>query len=116
MTTATVPMAPPRASEPTSPMKTSAGMSVVPEKADAGAHHGPAKYGDFADHGHALQLEVVGKDGVSADVGQNGERGRGDDGATDGQPIQSIGEIHCVAREDDDQGDEDREGHKSEDA
>ena len=63
---------------------------------------------------HALQLEVIGEDRMSADVGKHGESGGGNDGATDGEPVQSIGEVHGVARADDDQGDEENEGQKRE--
>ena len=84
-------------------------VGVVPEKADAGADHGAAEDGDFADHRHALQFEIIGEDGIAAHVGKHGERRRSDDGATDGQPIQPVGEVHRVAGADDDQGDEDDE-------
>jgi hypothetical protein len=89
------------------------GMRVVPEETDAGANHGAAEDRDFAHHGHPLQFEIVGEDSVSADVREHGERGGGDDGATDGQPIQPIGEIHRVARANDDERDKENEGQES---
>ncbi len=38
----------------------------------------------------------------------------GDDGAADGQAVQAVGQVHGVARADDDQGDEDDEGQEGE--
>ena len=75
-------------------------------------YHGSAEDSNFAHHGHALQFKVVGKDSISADVRKHGERRGGDDGAADGQPVQPIGQIDCVAGEDDDQGNEDHEGQE----
>ena len=72
------------------------GVSVVPEKADGGADHGSAEDGQFADEGHALQFEVVGKDDVAADVGEHGERAGGDDGAADGESVEAVGEVDGV--------------------
>ena len=60
------------------------------------AHHRSAEDRQLAHHGHALQLEVVGKDHVAADVGEHRERGGGDDGAADRQPVQPIGQVHGV--------------------
>src|SRR5277367_5810524 len=54
------------------------GMGVVPEKADGCADHGSAKNGELADHGHALELEIIGKNDMAADVGEHGERAGGD--------------------------------------
>ena len=60
------------------------GMGVIPEKADGRADHGPAKDGEFGHFRHVLQFEVVGKDHVAADIGEDGQRAGGDDGAADG--------------------------------
>src|SRR6185437_16633894 len=57
------------------------GMGVIPEEADAGPHHRSAENGDLADHGHSLKFKVVGKDGMSADVGEDGEGSGGGEGA-----------------------------------
>ena len=73
-------------------------MRVVPEKADRRADHGPAEDRQLADHGHALQLEIVGKDHVAADVGEHGQRAGGDDGAADGQAVEAVGEVDGVRR------------------
>src|ERR1700744_4001916 len=64
-------------------------VSVVPKEANAGADHGAAKDCDLADHRHALKLEVIGKDCVAADVSKDRKRGGGDDGAADGQSVET---------------------------
>ncbi len=61
---------------------------------------------------HTLQLKIIGKDDVAAHVGQHGQRARGNDRATDGQSIQSIGQIHCIAGADDHQDDEENKRQK----
>jgi hypothetical protein len=40
------------------------------------------------------------EDGVSADVGEDGKRARGNHGAADSQPVESIGEVHGIAGKD----------------
>src|SRR5271167_1635779 len=59
-------------------------VGVVPKEAKGGADQGAAKYGQFADARNVLNFEVRGPARVAADVGQHGERARGDDGAADG--------------------------------
>ena len=62
------------------------------------SHHGAAENSQLADLRHALQFQIGCKCGVAADVGQHGQRARGDHGAADGQPIQPIRKVHRVAR------------------
>ena len=93
------------------------GVGVVPEKADGGADHGAAEDGEFADHGHALEFEVVGKDDVAADVGEDGERAGGDDGAADGEAVEAVGEVDGVGgahQHEDDEGDKGQKGEEAE--
>ena len=93
------------------------GVGVVPEKADGSADHGSAEDGQFADLGHVLQFEVVGKDDVAADVGEHGQRGGGDDGAADGEAVEAVGEVDGVGgthQHEDDEDDEGQEGQKAE--
>ncbi len=89
-------------------------MGVVPEKPDGSADHGAAEDGEFADHGHALEFEVVGKDDVAADVGEHGERAGGDDGAADGQAVETVGEVNGVGGAHEHEDYECDEGHKDE--
>ena len=72
------------------------GVGVVPEKPNGSADHGSAKDGQLGYQRHALQLKVVGKDDVTADVGEHGQRGGGDDGAADGKAVEPVSEIDCV--------------------
>ena len=59
--TATVPIAPPSASEPTSPMKTSAGCALYQRNPMAEPDHRAAKNRQLANLRHALQFEVGGE-------------------------------------------------------
>ncbi len=78
-------------------------VRVVPKKADAGPHHRPAEDGQLAHQRHPLQLQVIGKHDVPAHIGQHGQGRRGDDGAADRQAVEPIGQVHRIARPDDDQ-------------
>src|ERR1035437_8189192 len=134
MMIAIVPMAPPRASEPTSPMKISAGWALYqrkpmeaptigflwynahPEETDGGSHHRTAEHGELRHFGHVLQFQVVGKNHVAADVGKHGERAGGDDCGADGQPVKAVGQINCVGRTDQHEYDKSDEGQKRQEA
>ena len=97
MMMATVPMAPPSASEPTSPMKTSAGWALYQRKPMEAPTIDPQKTVSSPTMRHALQFQIVGKDHVAADVGEHGERAGGDDGAADGEAVEAVGEVDGVA-------------------
>jgi len=43
-----------------------------------------------------LQLEVIGKYHIAADVGKHGQRAGGNDDASDGQPVQPVRQVHGV--------------------
>ncbi len=88
------------------------GVRVIPEKSDARTNHRTAKNCQLSDHRHSLQLEIVGKYDVAADVGENSERACSDDCASDGEPVQAVSQIDCVAGPDDDQDDETDEWQK----
>ena len=107
MMTATVPIAPPSASEPTSPMKISAGCALYQRNPMLAPTMAPQKMVTSPTCGMRLQFKVVGKDGVSADVGEHGQRAGGDHGAANGETVKPIREVHRVAGPDDD------ENHKS---
>ena len=77
-------------------------MRVVPKKADRRSHHGAAENGQLSHLRHTLQFQVGSERSVAADVGQHRQRPGGDHRATDGQPVQAIGEIHGVAGKHDD--------------
>ena len=116
MMTATVPMAPPSASEPTSPMKTSAGWALYQRKPIEAPTIEPQKTVSSRDQGHALQFEVVGEDDVAADIGEHGERAGGDDGAADGESVEAVGEVDGVRGAHQNEDDERDEGHKGQQA
>ncbi len=112
MMTATVPMAPPSASEPTSPMKISAGCALYHRKPIAEPTMEPQKMVTSDDLGHLGQLKIVGENRVPADVGEHGQRAGGDDRAADGQPVEAVGEVHRVAGADNDDRDKEHERQK----
>src|SRR6185437_14129039 len=87
-------------------------MGVVPEESDAGPDHRSAENSDFAEHGHSLKFEVVGKDGMSADVCEDGEGSGGDDGAANGEAVKAVSKVDGIAGADDDQDDENYKGDK----
>ena len=60
----------------------------------------PQKIGEFADLRHALQFEIGGKCGVTAEVSENGERSGSNHCAADGEAIEAVGKIYGVARSD----------------
>ena len=72
-------------------------MRVVPEESNAGADHGPAENGQFGDLRHLLQFQVFGKDGVSAEICEDGERAGGNDRAANGQSVKPVCEIYGIA-------------------
>ena len=71
--------------------------------------HGSAENGQLAHLRHALQFEIRGEGRVAADVGQHGQRARCNHRAADGQAVESVGEIHGIARSHDHQR---HEGHE----
>src|SRR5664279_6558479 len=87
-------------------------MCVVPEKPDGGADHRPAEDGHLRDLGHMGKLEVIGKHGVAADVGEHRERSSSNYSAANRQSIETIGEIHGVAGAHNDDGHEREERQK----
>ena len=66
--------------------------------------------------GHALQFEVIREHGVAADIGKHRERRGGDDCAADGQAVQTIRQVHGIARTDNDQRHKENERNKRQDA
>ena len=97
------------------PHKNLSRMSVVPEKTDARSDHGSAENGKLADLGHLLQLEIFGEARVSADVSQHSQSCCGYDRAADREPVQAVGEVHCVARSHDHERHEQNERQKRDD-
>src|SRR5712672_957439 len=89
-------------------------MRVIPEKSDAGTNHGTTKDGELGNLRDARQLEIVGEDRMPAHVGKHSERARSDNGAADGEPIQTVSEVYRVARADDHQRNEGDEGNEGE--
>ncbi len=87
-------------------------MGVVPEKTDGRADHGAAEDGHLRDLGHFRELEIIGKNGVPADIGKNGERSGGDDGAADREPVEAVGKVHGIAGANNDERDKRNERQK----
>src|ERR1700679_1927096 len=79
------------------------GMSVVPEKTERAADQRAAKNHQFAGLRNFLNVEIVREFCVAAQIGKHGERGGRNQDATDGEAIETIGEIHGVRTADDHQ-------------
>src|ERR1017187_5021513 len=91
------------------------GMRVVPQEADASPGHGAAEHGEFAGARIARQLQVLGELRVASGIGEDGEGAGGDHHETDGEPIESVGEVDGVGAEDHHQRHEDAEGGDAKD-
>ena len=74
MSSATVPSAPPSASDPTSPMKMSAGYELYQRNPRLAPTSAPQKIvSSPIERRHGRQLQVLGEDTMAADVGERGE-------------------------------------------
>src|SRR5437867_8862160 len=71
-------------------------MRVVPEKTEARPGHRTAKNRQLRGMSVTLEMEIVGQFRVSARICQNRESARGDDHQSDGQAVQSIGEVDRI--------------------
>src|SRR2546430_13368086 len=90
------------------------GMRVVPKKAERSADERAAKNGKFADARDVLNFEIVRPAVVAADVSEHGERAGSNDGAADGQAVETVGEIDGIGRAGNDDCDKDQKGKKCE--
>ena len=107
--TAIVPIRPPSASEPVSPMKIAAGGALNQRKPRPGADDRAEDHGELAGAGHEMDLQIFGEDRVAGQIGDDAEGGGGDHDRHDGQPVEAVGQVHRVAGADDDdagEGDE----------
>ena len=101
MITAMVPSVPPSDSEPTSPMNISAGCALYQRKPREAPTSAPQKTVSSPTRGNVLNFQIGGPAEVAAHVGQHGQRAGRDHRATNGQAIQSIGQVHGIRRADD---------------
>src|SRR6266568_2677056 len=88
------------------------GMRVVPEESQRSAHERAAKNGELADFGDVLNVEIRSPAKVAADVSKYGKSSRSDDGATDGEAVQTVSEIHGVRGTDNHQANKDEKRDK----
>ena len=92
-----MPSAPPSASEPTSPMKMSAGYELYQRNPRLAPTSAPQKIVSSPISGDTVwQLQVLGEHAMAADVGQRGERGGRDAEHADRQPVEAVGEVDRV--------------------
>ena len=104
--TATAPSMPPSASEPVSPMKIAAGGALNHRKPRPAPITAPQMHREFAGALDEVDLEVVGEDRVAGEIGDHAEARRRDHHRHDGEPVETVGEVHRVAGADDDEGGE----------
>src|SRR5207302_7793812 len=90
-------------------------MCVVPEKADTRSDHCAAEDRQLRYLGHLLQSQIFCKPGVPADVCKYCQCSSSDDGATDGETVESVGEINCISRAHNHQRNKRNERQKSDD-
>ena len=86
----------PSASEPTSPMKTSAGWALNQRKPRRGADERAAEDRQLAGPRDVRDEQVVRHEGVTGDVGEDRVGRRGDERAADGEAVEPVGEVHGV--------------------
>src|SRR5687767_5946388 len=89
-------------------------MRVVPEEADGCAHHGAAKDSELADFRLMLYLKIIGEHAVAAHISEHCERAGRDHGATDGESIQAVCQVHGVAGSNNHEHYQDDEGNECE--
>jgi len=73
-----------------------------------------AKDGEFSDARNVLNLEIARPTVVAAHIGEHSERARGDDGAADGEAVETVGEIHGIRGTRDNNRDKQKKGQKRE--
>src|SRR5579864_3090456 len=76
---------------------------IEPQKAQARADHRGAKDRELARARHVLDLQIVGKDRVADEIGDQHETSRRDHRRHDRQAVETIGEIDGVRRADHDE-------------
>ena len=77
---------------------------VEPQEAEAGAEHGAAQHRKLAGAGDIMDLQIIGEDRVAAQIGDHAEARRRDHHRDDGEPVESVGQVHRIAGADDDEG------------
>ncbi len=82
----------------------SAGGRVEPEEAEPGADQRAADHGKLAGALHEMDLQIVGKQNVADEIGDEAEGGGGDHHRHDGEAVEAVGQVHGVAGADDDEG------------
>src|SRR5215831_11881236 len=81
-------------------------MRVIPQKSYGGTDQRATEDGHLRYLGHLGKLEIIGKLGVTTDIGEHGESPSGDHGAANRQPVQTVSEVDGVA------GTHDHQRHK----
>ena len=87
-------------------------MRVIPEKSDGRANHGTAEDGHLRDLWHLRELEVIGENGVPADIRQYGKGAGGDNGTADRQAIEAVCKVDGIAGTNDNESDKRDERQK----
>ena len=93
-------------------MKIEAGGALNHRKPKPGADHRAAQHGKFAGARDEVDLEIVREHGVAGEIGDQPEAGRRNHHRHDGEAIEAVGQVHCVAGADNDEGAEQRRRHQ----
>src|ERR1039457_5184043 len=79
------------------PHKNLGRIGVIPEKSQSGAHHGIAEYGQLPRTCYSRHLQIGRKGGMAGDITEQHIGGGIDRHRTNGQSIQSVGQVNGIA-------------------
>ncbi len=82
---------------------------IEPEEAEARADDGAEDDGKLTGAGHEIDLQVVRKDRVAGEIGDDAEGGGGDHHRHDRKAVETVRQVDGIARRDDDEAAEDDE-------
>ena len=84
-------------------MKIEAGGALNQRNPEAGADNGAAQHRKLPGAGDIMDVEVFGEERVADQVGNEPEAQRNDDHGDGGQSVETIGQVHGIARADNDE-------------
>ncbi|QTK78004.1 hypothetical protein AT6N2_C0032 [Agrobacterium tumefaciens] len=85
------------------------GRRIEPQKAETRADDGADDDGELTRAGHKIDLQVIGENRITSEIGNHAERRGGNHHGDDGQTIETIRQVHGIARADDDESTEEHE-------
>jgi hypothetical protein len=83
-------------------MKMAAGGALNQRKPSPAPMTAPRMTDEFAGSGHEMDLQILGEDRVTGEIGDDAEGGGRDHDRHDRQPVEPVGQVHRIARADHD--------------